>query len=47
MLAERTLIEWARHDPSLLSEVAESGLHLSDWDDRSRLARLYLSLIHI
>ena len=44
MLAERTLIEWARHDPSLLSEVAESGLHLSDWDDRSRLARLYSAM---
>jgi len=41
MLAERTLVEWARNDPRLLSDVADAGANFADWTTRRRLARLY------
>jgi glycosyltransferase involved in cell wall biosynthesis len=41
MLAERTLIEWARNEPRLLTEVAGAGTQIEDWSTRRRLARLY------
>ncbi len=44
MLAERTLIEWARLDVETLAEVARAGSHLPDWSARRRLAELYESM---
>ena len=41
MLAERTLVEWARNDPRLLSDVADAGANFAGWTTRRRLARLY------
>lgn len=41
MLAERTLIEWARNDGRLLADVAGAGRNMSDWDTRRRIVRLY------
>ncbi len=41
MLAERTLIEWARNDSHLLADVAGAGRNTTDWSTRQRLARLY------
>lgn len=41
MLAERTLIEWARNDSRLLADVAGAGRQTTDWATRQRLARLY------
>lgn len=41
MLAERTLIEWARLDVETLAEVARAGAHTTDWPARRRLAGVY------
>lgn len=44
MLAERTLIEWARLDAETMTAVANSGRHTSDWATRRRIANVYESM---
>ncbi|HQZ36836.1 MAG TPA: hypothetical protein PK020_20585, partial [Ilumatobacteraceae bacterium] len=44
MLAERTLIEWARLDVATMAEVARAGAVLPNWPERRRLADLYESM---
>jgi len=44
MLAERTLIEWARLDAETMAEVARTGAHTSQWPERRRLADVYESM---
>ncbi|MCY7301117.1 MAG: glycosyltransferase [Ilumatobacteraceae bacterium] len=44
MLAERTLIEWARLDVETMAEVARAGAHIADWPARRRLAGVYESM---
>lgn len=41
MLAERTLIEWARLDVETMAEVARAGVHTLQWPERRRLAGAY------
>lgn len=44
MLAERTLIEWARLDVDTLSSVARAGARTTGWSERARLASVYESM---
>jgi len=44
MLAERTLIEWARLDAETMAAVARAGTHTSDWHIRRQLADVYESM---
>ena len=44
MLAERTLIEWARLDVETMAEVARAGAQISGWPERRRLADVYESM---
>ncbi len=44
MLAERTLIEWARLDVQTMAAVARAGTRIADWPDRRRLAEMYESM---
>jgi glycosyltransferase involved in cell wall biosynthesis len=44
MLAQRTLIEWARLDVETMAEVARGGAHISEWSARRRVADVYESM---
>ncbi len=44
MLAERTMIEWARLDVETMTQVARAGANTSDWPERRRLADVYESM---